>query len=225
MKSVIFIHTAIIGRYKERLNQYFNLIKSSNLYDNIETIFICCVGCQPFLFDYKDFDTNNKVQLVKVSDNLQDFELPTQQYMYNFCLTHPNYNVLYLHTKGITGEINNCIEDWVAYMIYFCINKWTNCVEHLSNYKTAGVDLVEYPTLCYCGNFWWAKSNHIATLPEPNDFCNITKYPNLLGSVRHNQEFWICYNLQKKDCICFWESNINVFKRHLVRFPSSTYTT
>jgi hypothetical protein len=223
MESVIFIHTAIIGKYKERLNQYFNLIKSSNLYDNVETIFICCVGSEPFLFDFKDFDSDNKVQLVKVSDNLRDFELPTHQYIYKFCLNNPNYNILYLHTKGITGEINNCIEDWVAYMIYFCINKWAECFDKLKNYVSVGVDLREFPTLHYSGNFWWATSNHIVSLPEPYDFSNIQKYPNPINSERHNQEFWICYDKDINKHYCLWESGIDCYQRHLHRYLSTNY--
>lgn len=217
--SVIFIHVAIIGRYKERLNQYINLIKSSNLYNNIENIFICYVGNENIDEKYDD-----KVKLIKVSNSLHDYELPTQQYMYNFCLTHPDYNILYLHTKGITGEINNCIEDWVSYMIHFCIGGWSVCVDKLKNYVSVGVDLRDFPTLHYSGNFWWAKSNHIVSLPSPNDFSNIQKYPNPLNSPRHNQEFWICCDKNKNKHFCLWESNIDCYERHIHRYLPINYS-
>jgi hypothetical protein len=62
-------------------------------------------------------------------------------------LNNPNYNILYLHTKGITGEINHCIEDWVSYMIYFLVNKWSVCINKLKEYNTVAFDLRENPTL------------------------------------------------------------------------------
>jgi hypothetical protein len=84
MKSVIFIHTAVIGRYQERLLQYLHSIQSSNLYDSIEYIYICYNGTDSISLNLERFDTNNKIKTIKVSNNLEDFELPTQQYMYNF---------------------------------------------------------------------------------------------------------------------------------------------
>jgi hypothetical protein len=219
----IFIHVAVIGRYNERINQYLDLIKSSKLYDNIEKIFICYVGDTLPLFNFTEYDTCNKLNIIKVSNNLQDYELPTQQYMYTFCKEHPNYKVLYIHTKGITGEINPCIEDWVSYMIYFLINKWRICVDKLNDYVSVGVDLRDYPTLHYSGNVWWTTSNHILSLPQPHDFANIGKYPNPLNSPRHNQEFWICYDKDPAKHIALWESNINCFERHLHRYSPTNY--
>jgi hypothetical protein len=53
------------------------------------------------------------------------------------------------------------------------------------------------------------------------EFNNIDKYPNPLNSQRHNQEFWICYN-KKKYC-CLWDSDINIYQRHLNRYPKEIY--
>jgi hypothetical protein len=223
MSYIIFIHLAVIGRYKERLAQYLNLINKSDLYDNIKNIYISYVGNEKFNFNLIDYDINNKIKAIHISSNLQDYELPTQQYIYNFCKEHPDYKILYLHTKGITGEINQCIEDWVAYMIHHCINKWNDCIDKLKEYVTVGVDLRDYPALHYSGNFWWATSKHISSLPEPFDFANIGKYPNPLNSPRHNQEFWICYDKDPAKHIALWESNINCFERHLHRYSPTNY--
>lgn len=32
-----------------------------------------------------------------------------------------------------------------------------------------GVDLVRQPELHFSGNFWWARADRIASLPEPNE--------------------------------------------------------
>lgn len=223
MDTYIYIHTATIGRYKERLEQYINQIIDSGLYDYVKHIYINYVGDNEFHFDYQSLDINHKISSTNVSPHLDDFELPTQAKLYQFCKEHPDSKILYLHTKGIHGEINPCIEDWVTYMTYFAITKWKDCITYLDTYWTVGVDLRMDPTLHYSGNFWWSRSNHIADLPEPIDFSNLERYPNPLHSPRHNQEFWICYDKNINKHACLWESNINCYERHLHLYPLSHY--
>jgi hypothetical protein len=109
-------------------------------------------------------------------------------------------------------------------MLYFNVTQWKICIEKLQTNSTCGVDLREMPTLHYSGNFWWAKSQYIATLPEPVLFNNLEKYPNPLQSLRHNQEFWICYD-KNKNHVSLWDCGIDCYSRHLFRYPSSLYIT
>lgn len=218
--TTIYIHVAPIGRYIERLEQYFHLIVNSGLYDKVDNIHINYVGNT--MFNFEKFD-NKKIIVERVSENIKDYELPTQINLYKYCKKHPDTKILYLHTKGIHEDVNQSIEDWVSYMIHFCINNWKECIDKLDTFETVGVDLREFPTLHYSGNFWWANSNHIVSLPEPYDFSNIQKYPNPLDSPRHNQEFWICYDKQLHKHCCLWESNINCFERHMHLYPKINY--
>lgn len=221
MPIVIFIHAAAIGKYKDRLYQYIKQIVDSGLYDEVTAIYINYVGP---IGDNSIFDGYNKIIYQQVSSNLADYELPTHSALYNFCKTHPNYKILYLHTKAVHTEYNQCIEDWINYMTYFCINKWKVCIDKLNTYRAVGVDLRDYPSLHYSGNFWWATSDHIASLPEPHDFANLQKYPNPFNSIRHNQEFWLAYNKQRDKYCCLWDSNIHSQQRHLHLYPASAYS-
>jgi len=225
MKNAIFIHAAILDKCKERVIQYLEIISNSGLIENVEFIYICFIGEKNIPLNNTDISAyNNKqnIYLIKLSNNLQDFELPTLNYLYNFCSYNINYNILYIHTKNVGKEINFCIEEQIEYMLYFLINKWQICIEQLSNYHACGVDLRIEPVLHYSGNFWWASSDHIASLPPPADFNNLSKYPNPLQSLRHNQEFWICYNNTK--FISLWDCGISVYERHLHRYPKKLYT-
>jgi hypothetical protein len=107
-------------------------------------------------------------------------------------------------------------------MLYFLISKWEKCINNLLECDTCGVDLRNEPTLHYSGNFWWSTSNNIISLPNPISFSNLNRYPNPLNSARHNQEFWICYNRNKKH-ISMWDCGINVYERHLHRYPKELY--
>ena len=132
--------------------------------------------------------------------------------------------MLYLHTKNVGKEINYCIEDQIEYLLYFLISKWENCINNLLEFDTCGVDLRNEPTLHYSGNFWWSIANNIIQLPSPIEFNNLNKYPNPLNSIRHNQEFWVCYDKNKKH-LSMWDCGINVYERHLHRYQKELYVS
>ena len=226
-KNAIFIHAAVLDKCKERLLQYLDVIYNSGLIDSSEYIFICFVGELPNSVDLDDIQKYNyrqNIHILNVSNNLQSYELPTLDYMYTFCRNSPDYNILYLHTKNVGKERNQCIEDQIEYMLHFNVTRWEECVNKLTEYQTCGVDLRDYPTLHYSGNFWWAKSTHINSLPSPTDFNDLEKYPNPLNSLRHNQEFWICYDKQVNLHNSFWDCGINCYERHLHLYPKEKYS-
>jgi hypothetical protein len=225
MPNAIFIHAAILDKCKERIIQYLDIIKKSKLNNNVSFIYICFVGSDKIPisdFDILEYNYNNQIKMIKISNNLKDFELPTLNFLYNFCLTNPTYNVLYLHTKNVGKEINLCIEDQVEYMLHFLVLKWENCIQNLNNYDVCGVDLRLQPTLHFSGNFWWSRAYNIISLPSPVEFNNLNKYPNPLNSIRHNQEFWVCYNKLNKH-FSLYDCRINIYERHLHRFPKELY--
>lgn len=215
----IFIHAARLDGVEERLQEYIQGFEESGLLDACQQVYICTVGEKPLLY----IPTQEKIRIQNVSKNLEDFEVPTHQALWNYAREHPNSKILYLHTKGVGKSENVCIEDWVQYMSYFCIDKWKEAVETLNTYDTAGVDLLDQPTLHYSGNFWWSRASYIQSLPSPTEFTEIEKYPNVWKSVRHNQEFWVCYG--KKKHYCFWQSGINGCHRHVTPYPTHVYKT
>jgi len=221
-KNAIFIHTAILEGFNQRISQFIDIINLSGLYDNIDSIYICYIGEGNIQINEKYKNLTN-IKLIKVSEKLSDYELPTLQFLYNFCIENDDYNILYIHTKNIGKKINECIEDQIRYMLYFLVSKWTDCVNSLNNknYDSCGVDLRREPTLHYSGNFWWAKSNYIKKLPQPIQFNNLNKYPNKLNSLRHNQEFWICY--LKQNHYSLWDCGISVYERHLHEYKETNY--
>jgi len=219
--NTIFIHTANIPGFNLRISQFIDTIVSSGLYDNINILYICYVGTNDMTIDEK-YKNLHKINIINVSNNLLDYELPTLQYLYEYCLKYSNHNILYIHTKNIGKAINDCIEDQIKYMLYFLVNKWEDSVNLLTNgHNTCGVDLRDEPTLHYSGNFWWAKSDYIKTLPSPIEFGDLNKYPNKLNSIRHNQEFWLCY--LKENHHSLWDCGISVYERHMHRYGTNNY--
>ncbi len=112
--------------------------------------------------------------------------------------------VLYMHSKGVGKAINEAVEDWVAYMLHFVLDRFPRCWEELITRpdgsgltgpwkaSTCGVDLSLEPQPHYSGNFWWARADYLADwLPAPVDFVELDSFPNKFNSWYHNNEFWV----------------------------------
>ena len=184
----------------------------------------------------------------RVDADLEAYELPTLSALYNHCvdmvdhhiendaLPHPAPHpgreacVLYLHTKNVGKSVNLCIEDQIEYTLHFLVYGWRTCLSRMVSdddddsepkWKTSGVDLRTTPTLHYSGNFWWARADYIASLLDPRVYAT---FPNMLNSPRHNQEFWICSPNQPHAHYIEHDCGIDVYSRHLVRYPGCMYT-
>ena len=85
--SAIFIHAAILNGCKQRILQYLDIIYNSKLIESVNYIFICFIGCDPIPLDENsilNYNSNKNIFLIKLTDNILEYELPTLNYMYNF---------------------------------------------------------------------------------------------------------------------------------------------
>ena len=220
---VVFIHAALLTRCEERLRQYLRLMNESGFLKEVQTVFIDCVGEGP-LPSFPEFE-GYPIVVQRIHPHLEENEFPTHFHMWTYAKEHPETYLLYLHTKGVGKEVNPAIEDWVSYMTYFLIEQWRTCVKALEENKTVGVDLRPEFSLHYSGNFWWSRADWMMLLPNPYDYCDLTKYPNALNSKRHAAEFWICSDGFSLGHVNLWSSNIPVGQRHVYLYPRHYYAT
>lgn len=138
-----------------------------------------------------------------------------------------DYNILYLHTKGVSSYYNNVSQNvidkhkqyyyWRQLMNWGVLEKWKDCVDALETHDTAGCNHLIYPSNHYCGNFWWTKSSHIRNLPDPFqiDWWQKLKSKNDYMSrlpLRYRDEMWICSNSPKSYDIVTIDPSIETFK-------------
>ena len=228
MRNYIYIHVCCINNWKDVLDQLYNNIKSSGLHDVVERI-KCNILCKPEtkedveMYFSELLLADAKLELLGITCNISLYETPTINLLHAHATdSEEEFNVLYLHTKGVT-RTSVSVNDWINYMIYFNIIKHKTCIDRLADHDAVGVNLVNVFQLHYSGNFWWAKSYYIASLPDPLLFKDLNNYPNPLNSERHNQEFWICYNKDKNKHYSMWDCGINCYERHLHRYSQDKY--
>lgn len=213
MSNVIFFHVYGKGKWEEIYNEMMNVIFESKLID-ISKLNICFVG-NINTFNVKNKFTHTNITISHVSSNLSSNEWSTLKLLYD---VNANYKVLYIHTKGVTRN-NAATRSWRKYMIYFNIRKWKTCVNKLNDFDTCGVELIHnkdkntllttlkirYAYKFYAGNFWWANSDYLLTLPKLHEMK--TKY-------RWSAERWIGLNENAKH-YSLYQSKIDLYKKQL----------
>jgi hypothetical protein len=210
----IYFHIATIGKYQDIFDEIYSQIIESNLINQVGSINLCIVGQGDLIIQ-----ENDNIKIYQDSD-ISSGEFFTLDLLKTFSdSVEQNHKILYLHTKGVTTPDNPCIDDWRKYMTYFNINQYEKCLYSLNQYDSCGVDLVNDPTLHYSGNIWWANSSYIKKLPTINEI-KFPKTPPIL-SIRHNAEFWI--GMGNGNLKSLWNSNINVYERHLHQYPKIKY--
>jgi hypothetical protein len=212
MNTFCFFHICTIGNFYQKIvDEIFEYIEKSDLSAHITAMHVNIAGNGNIILPSYPW-----IKINSVRSKIEDYEFSTLNQLQSFAANNLG-NVLYLHTKGVSTPNNLCIDEWRKYMLYFNITHYKKALTLLNNYDAVGVDLVTSPALHFSGNMWWSKLNHIKKLQT------FEKLPLIL-SERHKAEFWIC-----SDPTCQYasmnNSNINVYQRHLTRYPSHLYET
>lgn len=122
-------------------------------------------------------------------------ELPTMKRMQDFCKTHPGWHVLYLHTKGVIHNGNPVFENWRLCMEKTVIWNWRRCITDLNRgFDTVGAHWLTPAKYSFIGkvpywggNFFWATSDYLNTLPIID-----------IMADRYEAEVWIGKTSKKK---------------------------
>jgi hypothetical protein len=159
-----------------------NSIKESGLYDVCKEIRLGIVNDIKYISDnYRLKDPKIKIVAYGHSNlyeriTLNHMRMSSEKDIAQYC---------YVHTKGIKYFDNhnehrkNCVLDWIHLLLHFNIKNWKIASENLMSYDTYGCEFCENPENHYSGNFWWANSQYVRTLPIK------------IGDSYCDPEFWI----------------------------------
>jgi hypothetical protein len=99
-------------------------------------------------------------------------ELPTLRILHDWAKENPSWNVLYFHSKGATHRGDEFYANWRRCMMRHLVTDWEKCVRDLNQVESVGCHWLtperwgsSVKTPFWGGNFWWARSEFIATLP------------------------------------------------------------
>ena len=170
----IVYHIATMNNWREITQEQLTRLQNSGLAKACNHLTVTVVGSEikavHALFQKTPF--RQKVQIIHVGNDLHQYEFPAIEMVSEISHKHPNANILYMHTKGVThhGTVTEKnVRLWRRYLEYFVIDQWRACVEALESADLCGVDWIDgakwlaQPELHFSGNFWWARADYLHT--------------------------------------------------------------
>ena len=181
---IIYVHICQFSYWQILFTKIMNAIKESGLYDQCKEIRLGVVNHidkvvdEPILNDPKiSCIIHGHCSLYERNTLLHIRKKSEEEYA----------QYLYVHTKGLKyldGSReqfeSDCVKDWVDLMIHWNIYNWRKAIEMLISNDVYGCEFFRDPQPHFSGNFWWANSRYIQTLPKE------------IGSEYYDPEFWIC---------------------------------
>lgn len=190
----IFFHVYLKNDFSHILLSKFKKFKASGLYEKSNKIYLSLFGDiekhQEFLTDLKDL--YSKIEYVLIANKEFDNEADTLNFMLKKASEYSsNTPMLYVHAKGVSHThpiMKKNIGAWVRYLDLYTINKWEECIQGLRDNDAAGGLYESSDPKHFSGNFFWANSEYIQSLPRITSY-NIDNY--------NRGEFWILSNTSK----------------------------
>lgn len=131
----------------------------------------------------------------------QGSETPTMVKMWEWARVNPGWNVLYFHCKGATHTDANYlafVTKWRRCMMNACVVNWRQCVADLESgfdsvgcHWMTGMSPPSDKDAIWGGNFFWATSDFIRTLPDILDRDLIKNHGIAAPIARYEGERWI----------------------------------
>lgn len=198
-KLAVFYHLAAVNdRWRNFINEQIGLIQSSGLAENA-TVNITCAAYGKDLQEIKSYlqtyySFTNLISVRSLDNDENIFEGQPLSEIQKYSKENEGY-VLYIHSKGISHPDSIIpITDWRHYLNYWMIEKWEDCIKLLDDdISVVGTNWSSDPHSHFSGNFWWARTDHIKTLP---DVLNRSLYydeslTELLGAYTFAHEMWV----------------------------------
>lgn len=188
MSPHVFLHVATMGSFwREVVSELCGEINGSGLYDRAASLNAVVVGGERWA---KTPLTYQRWRVFEAGE-LWRYEYPTLQRLWRHARDETDGqrgHYLYLHTKGVREENSRRYRAmWRRWMSYYLVTRWRDSVTKLEDgFDVVGSLAIGEPMPHFAGNFWWARGDYLATLPEPR--------PVEFGiNERVWAEMWVCH--------------------------------
>lgn len=202
----VFMHLNDMPGAFDLLGEQLSRMSESGLLDAAEKVILCSNGnpdsflpAQQAIADYRQckwYHTSNRTDL---------WEYPTLDLVKRNCdstLGDEEFNVCYLHLKGLSKLGDQRVIDWRNFMEHYTIDKWQENIAKLDEgYDVVATNIIQQPWPHSSGNFWWTKSSYIKNkllqLPNPEKdlkWGTPSPYTGAVldgGNFRYDHEAWI----------------------------------
>jgi hypothetical protein len=170
-----FYHICCLGAWKEIVSQQVSNLLCSPLYDSLDRLFVCIIVSSSENEDLNYCNTifPEKFVISIIEHDLKVYEYPILRLMRQMSERECFYG-FYFHSKGVTvNHKKRGVPYWRKEMEYFLFHRFDLVINSFElGYNTYGPNLRAFPgwnNVHFSGNFWFAKSSYIKTLPRIPD--------------------------------------------------------
>ena len=165
MRLTHFYHVYADGDWLTPATEHIEELAMSGLIDNLDDLFLGIVGKS---------ENRDKVKAelpgVCVAESATGWEQVTLEKVHEFAQSDDGA-IFYAHTKGARSN-SELARQWRVSMTHDTVTRWQECVKALTMVEAAGPywlkswqpEHVDHDFF-FDGNFWWARSDYIRTLP------------------------------------------------------------
>jgi len=188
-KITHFYHIYANGNFEEAITEHLRALKYYGLGSQLNKFYIGFIG--------EEKNQNKAIKLIEtykipfeiVAKEEEGYEQVTLEKLRDYSFLNDGL-IFYAHTKGAAD--NSLINTtWRSSMCYYNVVLWQNIVENILNngYTTGGCHwLNAYGHQFFGGNYWWATTDYIKTLP-PLKYDNRWWAEAWIGEGRRNKPY------------------------------------
>ena len=196
----------MIGSFTSIIVEQVNWLKKSGIWDAAGHIYVGLAGPEENLALTKLL-LGSKVEVIARDVSSRQYERLTLHAMHSKAMEDSFY-ALYLHSKGVTRPVSVFpqVPPWRNMMMYFLCMYAPKALSLLEEGSTGAVGVCYFPgPPHFSGNFWWASSAAIRSLPVP------------IGVEYLDPEMWIGKNsvgMQSLYHFPEWRCIFTPFRKH-----------
>lgn len=183
MIKVCFIHYFGTEEAAGIFSEIADAVMESGLFEALDSLHLSLHGDPGFGPSVRELSRlSEKLVIHSAYDSPPSIgESATLMLIRDHVLRSPNVEAIcYLHTKGATNN-SQIQKSWRRYMLDFVVFCWRNAEDKLSSHHLWGVNwsfsnfhfddqfpIDEWQRPCghFMGNFWWGRSDYLASLPS-----------------------------------------------------------
>lgn len=159
-----FYHVYANGLWQDPVREHLDALISSELYDNLDNVFVGFVGSEENVDKAKEY-LSSRINYTAVAQQEEGWEQVTMKHVRFHAHAYDGIT-FYAHTKGAHDPSRINIE-WRKSMTYFNVIRWRDAVHHLKTFDTVGTHWCN--NAFWGGTYWWANNFYLRRLP---DVCN-----------------------------------------------------
>lgn len=186
----VFFHITLMPRWEPILAEQFRLIAHAGLKEVKSVLLGPSDDIDRCLRIAARYGVS--VEVLGRDTDISCYEGPTLREVHKWAKDNRDGAVIYLHTKGVSSPDDDHKRHWRRVMMKYVVAQWRENLKILEHSDLVGCGWQadrNYPH--YCGNFWGARCDWLASLRDPETYRNSRPDFRWAGHLSWKNRFYV----------------------------------